>query len=281
MSAPVGTPVYSMISGTVVKAGKDNSSPNYLSVDVQNTEDGFWTESGNSTNLIVRHYHIDPIVNVGDTVTKGQQIGTVGDSAVTADNKHVHIDFCDAGLSGGYYSNLMRGRYTSLSAMPSNMQEKINMWANSYTAGASDWGRTWEIFASEGMARAASSSGKETLIVPDNFPFMITYYKGSHYPFYQGTSEQTLLSYKSDEATSAGVLGSAAAKYIYDHYGYHYGSEGRTKVRIEAADGGDLVAAGYYYIDDSNETGITADNQHWIFDIYVADYTTYYKKDID
>lgn len=78
LSASSGTPVVATRSGTVVKAEYNSSAGYYVTID---HGDGF-----QSKYLHLTHY----IVNEGDTVTAGQEIGYVG-STGTSTGAHLHF----------------------------------------------------------------------------------------------------------------------------------------------------------------------------------------------
>lgn len=83
-AAPVGTPVFAAMSGTVVEAGWGGSYGNYVLVKHGN---------GHST----MYAHLNTIgAGVGQSVSAGQQIGTVGTSG-NVTGAHLHFEVLDAG----------------------------------------------------------------------------------------------------------------------------------------------------------------------------------------
>lgn len=78
-SAPSGTPIYSVASGTVTEAGWDGA---YGNKTVVTLEDG--------TEIWYAH-QTDILVSVGTTVRPGQQIGTVG-STGNSTGPHLHLE---------------------------------------------------------------------------------------------------------------------------------------------------------------------------------------------
>lgn len=76
--APVGTPVYSASSGTVIDTGFDSYDGNYIEI---LSDDGFH----------FGYYHLDQIyLNTGDTTVAGNEIGTVGN---TGSSTGPHLGF--------------------------------------------------------------------------------------------------------------------------------------------------------------------------------------------
>ena len=89
--ATPGTPVYAVGEGTVIqRLTRNNDFGLYVDIRLNLSYDG--------RPLIVRYAHLQSaFVSRGDTVTKGQQIGTSGNSGnaqgLTGINQHLHIGF--------------------------------------------------------------------------------------------------------------------------------------------------------------------------------------------
>lgn len=74
----IGTPIYSSIDGTVTVCSYNNEIGNYIEV-----------ENGNITT---RYFHLSKqLVNVGDKVNKGQEIGKMGDTGLVT-GPHLHFE---------------------------------------------------------------------------------------------------------------------------------------------------------------------------------------------
>ncbi len=87
-SAATGTPVYAVVSGTVVSGNVGSWAGNYVAIQAAD---------GSST----LYAHLDSTtVNVGDTVTAGQQIGTVGNTGRSF-GSHLHFEYYPAGVTPG------------------------------------------------------------------------------------------------------------------------------------------------------------------------------------
>lgn len=99
---------------------------------------------------------------------------------------------------------------------------------------------------------------QETSAPSEDKTFLRTFYKGpntgcTYYPGTQygdpysvsGGSGRTLIGYTGD---SSGIRGSVASKYVYNLYGYKYGSNGRTTVYLSFPEYPEMN--GYYYLDD-------------------------------
>lgn len=95
LGAPEGTPVYSITNGTVVKVKQSTPSKDGKVYGIS------VTVGGGTTFPSVFYTHLgSAAVSVGDTVTFGQQIGTIGASSDKKMPRHVHI-----GLESGHISS--------------------------------------------------------------------------------------------------------------------------------------------------------------------------------
>ncbi len=151
-SATVGTKVVSMTSGTVVKAGGDNSNADITSVDVR-----IPTSYNQGNGGIIRYYHIVPSVSVGDNVSQGQELGTVDETQPKCTGPHLHLDFCydidgyNNQDGSGLMSGLTGGNYGSRTNT-----EWISYW-NSLWTQDDKVGRCWEVIATDGDYLTTSS----------------------------------------------------------------------------------------------------------------------------
>lgn len=89
LSAPVGTPILSTQSGTVVDTGYRSGAGNY--VVIKHDKDQYYSE----------YFHLNSInVSNGQSVGKSQQIGTMGSTGVST-GSHLHFGI-STGISSGY-----------------------------------------------------------------------------------------------------------------------------------------------------------------------------------
>ena len=84
IAAPAGTPVLSVSSGTVKKAGAANGYGNQVVIQL---EDGSQFSYSHLKSYGVK---------VGDVITKGQQIGEVGSTGTSSTGNHLHLEAIDA-----------------------------------------------------------------------------------------------------------------------------------------------------------------------------------------
>ena len=91
--APIGTNVFSIISGTVHETRNENESNGYGNHIIIESN-GFY--------YMFAHLNSEPEYNVGDYISKGQIIGESGDSDTT-NEPHLHIEARE--ISGGFYSS--------------------------------------------------------------------------------------------------------------------------------------------------------------------------------
>ncbi len=79
MAGPIGTPIMSSADGVVVKAGWANGYGNLVEID-------------HGRGLVTRYGHLSAInVNVGQTVTQGEQVGAMG-STGRSTGSHLHYE---------------------------------------------------------------------------------------------------------------------------------------------------------------------------------------------
>ena len=90
LAYPGGTPIYSIADGTVVAAGYNSSAGNYVNIGHDLDGDGTY-------DYTTYNYHmISPTtLSVGDTVTGGQQGGSVGTTGSSTGN-HLHFGIAQA-----------------------------------------------------------------------------------------------------------------------------------------------------------------------------------------
>lgn len=82
IAAPVGTPVYSASSGTVIDTGFDSYDGNYIEI---LSDDGFH----------FGYYHLEKVnINTGDSITAGNEIGTVGNTG-SSTGPHLGFSMCE------------------------------------------------------------------------------------------------------------------------------------------------------------------------------------------
>lgn len=83
--APGGTPIYAVADGTVVSSGPNSDWGNYVRIQ-------------HAGGLMTGYAHMIemPMVNVGDTVKAGQQIGKVGSTGYSTGN-HLHFELYENG----------------------------------------------------------------------------------------------------------------------------------------------------------------------------------------
>ena len=99
ISAVKGTPVYSSTVGKVVRIGAGGYGPNAVWIQIDKSAYVNPSDALSSPKYIV-YGHLDTnLVNIGDTVSKGQQIGTVGDK--DAPNRF-HLHYQIRNVSFGY-----------------------------------------------------------------------------------------------------------------------------------------------------------------------------------
>uniref|UniRef100_UPI003FEDDDD1 M23 family metallopeptidase n=1 Tax=Gemmiger qucibialis TaxID=2997294 RepID=UPI003FEDDDD1 len=91
-SATKGTPVLAVYNGTVAVANNHFSYGNYVVIDHGTLPDGH--------SYRTLYAHLDTLsVAAGDTVTQGQQLGTVGSTGKSTGN-HLHLElFVDGALT--------------------------------------------------------------------------------------------------------------------------------------------------------------------------------------
>ena len=83
-SATKGTPVLAVYNGTVAVANNHYSYGNYVVIDHGTLPDGH--------SYRTLYAHLDTLsVAAGDTVTQGQQLGTVGSTGASTGN-HLHLE---------------------------------------------------------------------------------------------------------------------------------------------------------------------------------------------
>lgn len=89
LAAPEGTPYYAAADGTVVVAGWSDSAGNWIVID-------------HGGGLITKYMHSSAIyVSVGDTVTKGQNIGAIGNTG-NSFGAHLHFEVNINASSGSW-----------------------------------------------------------------------------------------------------------------------------------------------------------------------------------
>ena len=94
MAAAEGTPIYAAMDGTVVAAGPASGFGNWIVIDSVD-------EQGQPVSTVYGHEWASGIgVHVGQTVTAGQQIGTVG-SAGESTGAHLHFEVVPGGRFAG------------------------------------------------------------------------------------------------------------------------------------------------------------------------------------
>lgn len=103
LAVPEGTPIYAVSDGTVVESNTQTAymhiNGNYLRHTLPNGE-----------TIYYGHMQQEPLLKVGDTVKKGQQIGFTGHTGL-ATGPHVHFDirYPDASVPGGNPWKLLPG----------------------------------------------------------------------------------------------------------------------------------------------------------------------------
>lgn len=141
-----------MTNGTVLKAGKDNTTE-YTSCDILVNGD-YWPNKDDSDQrkLVIRYYHIVEMpFLVGDSVRQGDLIGVVDEQQVGTTGPHLHLDFCYTEKDGAdnYYEKFLIGRkYEKGLALTSEQQKAINLWKRQEGT-EEEWGRCWEVIATE------------------------------------------------------------------------------------------------------------------------------------
>jgi murein DD-endopeptidase MepM/ murein hydrolase activator NlpD len=86
LHAAVGTPIRALAGGSVVKVGTTDSDTRGRHVYLRFVIPGIGT-------FVARHLHLDQVnVVKGQTVVRGQQLGTVGRSGTAKSGAHLHLD---------------------------------------------------------------------------------------------------------------------------------------------------------------------------------------------
>lgn len=89
MAAPLGTPIYAAADGVVTEIGSNDRSGNYVTI-THHLGDGTVY-----TTTYMHQYTEDILVQQGQTVTAGQQIGAVGNAGWST-GPHLHFEIRDA-----------------------------------------------------------------------------------------------------------------------------------------------------------------------------------------
>ena len=143
--APKGTPIYSMTSGVVDFCGLYTDGVSACVIRSQG-----YGNLGGLTNLYIRYLHGEYNVKTGDTITQGQQIGTVSDVG-SPGSFHLHLDFQpDRGNSG--IGELPYGSGADQTAIARNMA----YW-NAQAPGNNYAGYCWQVIGNPAHERVASS----------------------------------------------------------------------------------------------------------------------------
>jgi len=102
IAAPIGTPLLSATTGTVIRRDNTDDSTAGKHVVVE-------TRAAIGT-VAVRYLHLDRIdVNLNTEVRRGQQLGTVGKSGTVSSNPHLHLDiFASDGVLAEYVKTFGR-----------------------------------------------------------------------------------------------------------------------------------------------------------------------------
>lgn len=150
-----------MTNGKVLKAGKDNST-NYTSCDILVSGDYYPNNDENdSRQLVIRYYHIVGIpFSVGDLVKQGDLIGVVDEQQVGTTGPHLHLDFCYTRNGGNdtYHLQLLEGKKKRQSELNAKQKVAIELWG-SQEGNSAQWGRCWEVIATEATYMSQSSGG--------------------------------------------------------------------------------------------------------------------------
>jgi murein DD-endopeptidase MepM/ murein hydrolase activator NlpD len=101
LAAGVGRPIYAALGGTVTHAGKDtrsniDASLKVFQPDGNSGPNGIYVSIKHDDDTTTKYLHLNSVnVSVGETVTQGQQIGTLGNTGRSS-GPHLHLHTYDS-----------------------------------------------------------------------------------------------------------------------------------------------------------------------------------------